>query len=39
MTLAIHPLAEIFPPIIGPDFDALVESIKTNGLREPVTVL
>jgi N6-adenosine-specific RNA methylase IME4 len=38
MMLPVHPLAEIFPPIAGPDFDALVESIKTNGLRERVTL-
>jgi len=35
--MKIHKLAEMFPLMIEEEFNALVESIKTNGLLEPIT--
>ena len=34
----ISTLASIFPPMLDEDFNKLVDSIKENGLLEPVTV-
>jgi N6-adenosine-specific RNA methylase IME4/ParB-like chromosome segregation protein Spo0J len=36
---AFHPLANNFPPIEGPEFDALVDDIATHGLHDPIVIL
>ena len=34
----VHPVASIFPPITGDDYNKLVQDIKENGLRDPITI-
>jgi hypothetical protein len=37
--LSFHPHSDLFPLMDGPEFDALVVDIKTNGLQEPIITL
>lgn len=34
----VHPAADAYPMIDGEEFDKLVDSVKRNGLREPIIV-
>jgi protein gp37/ParB-like chromosome segregation protein Spo0J len=36
--LKVHPIAAVFPMIDGPEFQALVEDIRSNGLVNPIVL-
>ncbi|HVA89210.1 MAG TPA: hypothetical protein VNL71_05160, partial [Chloroflexota bacterium] len=38
MTLPVHPLAELIPPMSGEEFTELREDIKANGLAKAITL-
>ncbi len=37
--MTLHPLCELFPPLAGEEFDALIADIREHGLLEPITVM
>jgi hypothetical protein len=38
MTYELHPLCTLFPRLSGAEFSALVEDIRSNGLRQPIVL-
>lgn len=38
MSIPFHPLANLFPLIEGPEFEALCQDIDRNGLQQPVLI-
>lgn len=38
MNYELHPLCTLFPRITGAEFDSLVEDVRANGLRQPITL-
>ena len=38
MKYELHPLSTLFPRLVGAEFDALVDDIAANGLRDPIVL-
>ena len=38
MSLTVHPVSHLFPPMTDAEFNALKSDIETNGQREPITL-